>query len=76
MPPMRFGMKNTVRKAFVPRMARVRMSATARPPTLMAMVVTTTNAQLYQNAWVNVESAKARVKLSSPMNTASLTVVN
>ena len=55
-------MKNTVRKAFVPRMAFVSMSATARPPTFIAIVLTTTKAQLYQNAWVKVLSAKAFVK--------------
>ena len=60
MPPIRLGMKNTVRKAFVPRMAFVSISATARPPTLMASVLTTTKAQLYQNACVNVVSANAR----------------
>ena len=76
MPPIRFGMKNTVRKAFVPRIARVRISATARPPTLITIVVTTTKAQLYQNACVKVLSAKARMKFENPMSVASLTVVN
>ena len=76
MPPMRFGMKNTVRKALVPRMALVRTSATARPPTLIASVETTTKAQLYQKACVKVLSAKAFVKFERPMKVASLTVVN
>ena len=69
-------MKNTVRKALVPRMALVRMTATSSPPTLMAMVVTTTKAQLYQKAWVKVLSPMARTKLLRPMRVASRTVVN
>ena len=69
-------MKNTVRKAFVPRMAFVSMSATARPPTFMARVLTATKAQLYQKACVKVLSAKTFVKFERPMKVASLTVVN
>ena len=76
MPPIRFGMKNTVRKAFVPRMARVSISATPRPPMLIVRVLTTTKAQLYQNECVNVVSFKALTKLSTPMNVASRIVVN
>ena len=76
MPPMRFGMKNTVRKAFVPRMAFVSMSATARPPTFMARVLTATKAQLYQNACVKVLSAKAFVKFAKPIKLASFIVMN
>ena len=76
MPPIRFGMKNTVRKAFVPRMAFVSISATARPPTFMAIVLTTTKAQLYQNAWVKVLSAKAFAKFCSPTKVASFIVMN
>ena len=69
-------MKNTVRKALVPRIARVRIRATASPPTLMVRVLTTTNAQLYQNAWVKVASLTARMKLETPIKEASFTVVN
>ena len=69
-------MKKTVLKAFVPRMAFVRMSATARPPAFMTRVETTTKAQLYQNACVKVLSAKTFVKFERPMKVASLTVVN
>ena len=69
-------MKNTVRKALVPRMPRVRIRATARPPMLMARVLTTTKAQLYQKAWVKVESLMARMKLEMPIKVASRTVVN
>ena len=74
MPPIRFGMKNTVRKALVPRMALVRIRATARPPMLMASVLTTTKAQLYQKAWVKVVSRRALMKLEMPMKVASRTV--
>ena len=43
---------------------------------LMARVLTTTKAQLYQKAWVKVESLMARMKLEMPMKVASRTVVN
>jgi hypothetical protein len=60
MPPIRLGMKNTVRKTLVPRMFRVRASATEKASTLMSTVDTAAKATVNQKAWENVSSLRAR----------------
>ena len=59
MPPMRFGMKNTVRKRFEPRMLFVRKYATVNASTLMKTTDTKANSAVYQNEWRKLVSENA-----------------
>ena len=59
MPPMRFGIKNTVRNIFVPRMPRVRAYATAKDRTLIKMSEVTAKIAVYQKACRKLGSLKA-----------------
>jgi len=59
MPPMRFGIKNTVRNTLVPLMPRVSSSAMAKASTLMRMVDTAVKPSVNQNALRNVVSENA-----------------
>jgi hypothetical protein len=51
MPPMRLGMKNTVRWMLAPFMFRVSASAMARAMTLISTVESTANAAVNQKEW-------------------------
>ena len=74
MPPMRLGMKKTVRKMLVPGISWVRMLATPKARTLMRATVTRVKRAVNQKAWRNSLSWKARMKFPRPMNWASVTV--
>ena len=56
MPPMRLGMKNTVRKGVVPLMPRVSSRATASAMTLMSSVDTTVKDAVKPKACANCSS--------------------
>ena len=60
MPPMRLGMKNTVRKRFVPRIFCVRASASANAMTLITRSDTMAKRAVYQNACWKMVSWNAR----------------
>ena len=55
-PPIRFGIKNTVLNMLVPLMPLVSNIATAKASTLIVITDTTVKSEVYQRAWVNVAS--------------------
>ena len=59
MPPMRLGMKNTVRNRLEPLMPLVRKYATVKASTLMNATDTRANSAVYQKAWRKLLSEKA-----------------
>ena len=59
MPPIRFGMKKTVRNMFVPLMFCVSAYAAANASTFIAISDTTANRAVYQKACINDGSEKA-----------------
>ena len=57
-PPIRFGIKNTVRKAFVPLYPLVRASAIKNASTLIRILDTNANTTVSQKEWLKVLSSK------------------
>ena len=61
MPPMRLGIKKTVRKMLVPGISLVRIIATPKARTLMSTTVTMVKPAVKKKAWTNSASWKARM---------------
>ena len=57
-PPIRFGIKNTVLNTLVPLKPFVKSSATVKARTLIRITDTTVKSAVYHNAWTKEGSVK------------------